>query len=176
MDRLLDFFPNKYNNIIENRNAIIKYCIYVIIIIIILTKNWKLSIFFLLLGITIYIISNIIIKNRQIENLDCKKTTLDNPMGNLTLYDNINKSLCNNQDNKIKSNLRYNIYYDSKDIFHRKNNTRSFITMPSQINPNDIDQFRNYLYYFDNPTCKYDSMNCMFNENLKYHKNYYYKK
>lgn len=176
MDRLLDFFPNKYNNILENRDSIIRYCIYVIIILLILTKNWKLSIFFILFSIMIYIIINIIIKNKKIEVSNCKKTTLDNPMGNLILYDNINKPLCNNQDNDIKSNLKYNIYYDSKDLFHKKNNTRSFLTMPSQTNPNNIDNFRNYLYYFDNPTCKNNSMQCMFNEDLKYHKNYYYKK
>lgn len=175
MNRLLDFFPSKYNNIIENRNSIIRYCIYVVIIILILTNNWKISIFFLLFGIIIYIISNIIDNYEIKKNVDCKITTVDNPIGNLTLYDNINKSLCINQEDKIKSNLKYNIYYDSKDIYHKKNNIRSFITMPSQINPNNIDNFKNYLYYLDNPTCKYNSLDCMLNENLKYHKNYYYK-
>jgi hypothetical protein len=176
MNNLFNFFPIKNYSILDNRDAIIKYCIYVVIILLILTKNWKLSIFFILFALNVYIISNIIINNQKKENFDCKKTTLDNPMGNLNFYDEINKPLCKNQDKKINSNLNYNIYYDSKDLFHKKNNTRSFITMPSQINPNDIDNFKNYLYYLDNPTCKYDSIKCMFNENIKYHKNYYYKK
>ena len=48
--------------------------------------------------------------------------------------------------------------------------------MPSQTYPNDIDNFKKFLYYFDNPTCKFDGMDCMFNEDLRYHKTDFYDK
>lgn len=48
---------------------------------------------------------------------------------------------------------------------------RPFITMPSQTHPNNINNFTSYLYNFDAPTCKTNGMNCMFNEDLRYHKN-----
>jgi len=48
---------------------------------------------------------------------------------------------------------------------------RSFITMPSQTHPNDIDKFLSYLYDFNSQTCKTDAVNCLFNDDLRYHKN-----
>ena len=102
----------------------------------------------------------------------CRKSTIDNPMGNVLLYTDIkdmDNKLC--LHNNVDNNLKYNIYYDSKDLYSKGTNTRSFITMPSQTNPNDTKEYYKYLYYLDNPSCKIDSMNCMFNSDLRYHKN-----
>ena len=174
------FFPSKTNNMEENKNAIIKFCIYISIIIGIFTKNYFMIVFLIVLLIMTEIFGNILIKNKnKIEPFKCRKTTIDNPMGNLLLYtkeDEFNESLCKYQDKKIDNNIKYNIYHNSSDLFLKKNNTRSFITMPSQTNPNNIDNYKKYLYYFDNPTCKTNQLNCMFNEDLRYHKTYFLKK
>jgi hypothetical protein len=180
------FIPTQNNNIETNKNAIIKYFIYAGIIIGILTQNWKLIIFFLACMIITQLVGSkmIYVKEYRKKEFDkkynqCRKSTIDNPMGNVLLYtpnDELDQKVCKFQDKQIEKNLRFNVYNDSSDLFLKKNNVRPFITMPSQTYPNDIDKFKKYLYYFDNPTCKTDTMNCMFNEDLRYHKNDFYDK
>jgi len=45
--------------------------------------------------------------------------------------------------------------------------------MPSQTVPNDI-QNNKKLYQVSNDTCKINSKNCMYNEDIRYHKKYFY--
>ena len=180
------FIPLLNNNVEENKNALIKYFTYVGIIIGILTQSWKLIIFFLVCLILTQIIGSKMSSIKQIRKKEyqnkyaqCRKSTINNPMGNVLLStpgDDLDNKLCRFQDKEIDFNLKHNVYYDSKDLFLKKNNIRPFITMPSQSHPNDINLFKKYLYYFDNPTCKSNSMNCMFNEDLRYHKNDFYEK
>lgn len=119
-------------------------------------------------------------KNKNIYNynkiLKCKNSTIDNPLGNFLLYSPLNEydyNLCLNQENEIENNLRYNVYNDSKDLFLTKNSIRPFIKMPNQTQPNDLDKIKKYFYNFDNKVCKYDSINCINYDDLRYHKNYY---
>jgi hypothetical protein len=182
----MNFVPNQHNDIEENKNALIKYFIYAGLIIGILTQSWNLIIFFLvclvltqIIGSKMLSIKDFIKKKHNDKFGRCRKSTIENPMGNLLLYTpvkDMDNKICRFQDKQIDSNLKYNVYYDSKDLFLKKNNIRPFITMPSQTHPNDIDKFKKYLYYFDNPTCKFNGMNCMFNEDLRYHKTDFYDK
>lgn len=135
-------------------------------------------ILFVVIGIAYYILSSKLneYKKSIIPVIRCRKSTIDNPMGNVLLYTDIgdmDNKLCSDNKNleNIDKNLKYNIYYDSNDLYSKGTNTRSFITMPSQTNPNDIKEYYKYLYYLDNPSCKVDSMNCMYNSDLRYHKN-----
>jgi hypothetical protein len=178
------FIPLLNNGIEENKNALIKYFTYVGIIIGILTQSWKLIIFFLVCLILTQIIGSKMSSIKQIRKKEyqnkyaqCRKSTINNPMGNVLLSTpdaDLDNKICRFQDKEIDTNLKYNVYYDSNDLFLKKNNIRPFITMPSQTHPNDINQFKKYLYFFDNPTCKTDSMKCMFNEDLRYHKTDFY--
>jgi len=180
------FIPSINNDIKTNKNAIIKYFIYAGIIIGFLTQSWNLVIFFLVCLVITQIISSKMISIKNTNNdfhqqtyNKCRKSTIDNPMGNALLYtpvDELDQKVCRFQDKKMEENLRFNVYNDSSDLFLKKNNIRPFITMPSQTHPNDIDKFKKYLYYFDNPTCKFDGMNCMYNEDLRYHKTDFYDK
>ena len=169
------FFPSSNNDLKENKNAMIKYILYVIIVIGILTQNWKLIILLVvvLIVLEIYMNQMININKEKIHKPEiCRKSTIDNPMGNVLLGDNnLDEKLCKNQ--KIDNNLNYNVYYNENDIFKTNNYLRPFITMPSQTHPNDIGQFKKYLYNFDNPTCKLNNLNCMYNEDIKYHKTDY---
>jgi hypothetical protein len=179
------FFPSYNQDIETNTDSIIKYGIYVSIIICILTKNWKLIILISICLVILKLISSSIIKiNKQslVDNLKptCRKSTIDNPMGNTLLYtdvSNMDYILCPNQEKLINNNLNYNVYKDSNNLYNKHSNNRTnlgqFITMPSQSNPNNINDFFNYLYYFGNKNCKIDSIGCIFNNDLKYHKNEY---
>ena len=180
------FVPIINNDIKSNKNAIIKYLIYAGIIVGFLTQSWNLIIFFLvcliltqLIGSKMISIKNNIKKNYEEKYTQCRKSTINNPMGNALLYTPVNEldqKVCKFQDKQMDQNLRYNIYNDSSDLFLKKNNVRPFITMPSQTYPNDIDKFKKFLYYFDNPSCKFDKMGCMYNEDLRYHKTDFYDK
>ncbi len=177
------FFPSKKNTAEQNKNAIIRFFLYASIIIIIITNNYKLVVLLIILIIIVQLIGSKVLstrktydKIREDKEKICRKSDINNPLGNALLYtpiEELNLKLCRNEDDKIKSNLMHNVYNDSYDLFLKKNNLRSFITMPSQTHPNDIDSFKKYLYYFDNPSCKMNGLYCAVNEDLKYHKTNY---
>jgi hypothetical protein len=150
-------------------NKITIYGIIYSVIIGILTNNWKLivviAVFLVLYNLFIYNAKKLQVN----EPIKCREKTLDNPMGNILYYtkdEEMDYKVCDNN----KELLDYNFYYDSNDLYKTKISKRQFITMPSQQFPNDIDKFKKYVYYFDNPTCKMDNNNCMFNEDIRYHK------
>jgi len=168
------------NNI--NNKYLILLLIFVLIILIILNKI-NIVIFLLLLISFIYVIKNYLKDaNNQndllMEKMYCRKSDIHNPMGNVLIYtneDDLDYKLCKNKniDAEIDSNLRFNIYNNRKDLFLKKNNVRTFITQPSTIYPNDIDNFKNNIYYFNDASCKLNGTNCIYNEYIKYHKNYF---
>jgi len=183
---IFKFYPSSKYSFEENKNSIMRYLLYLSIILSVLTKKYKLVIFFMVCLLFVQIIGSNIISTKKKddeivekkENI-CRKSTINNPMGNSLLYtpeNELDQKLCRFQEKEIDKNLKYNVYYDSKDLFLKKNNIRPFITMPSQTHPNDIDRYKRYIYYFDNPTCKFDAMNCMFNEDIRYHKTNYLEK
>ncbi len=156
-----------------------KSLILILLLILIVLRSWNLLIISIIIIVSILLIKKLLIdhkiKNNMImEKMYCRKSDINNPMGNVLLYtnqDELEYDICKNED--INNNLNFNIYNDSKDLFMRKNNIRPFITMPSKYYPNDIDNFKNNLYYLDNPTCKLNSTNCTYNEDIRYHKNYF---
>jgi hypothetical protein len=174
------FFPSNKFDIETNVNAIIKFLLYSSVIILFLTNNWKLPVVIIIFIIIFQIISkkSINVNNEMIEknhiNHKCRKSTVDNPMGNVLLYTPINElnyKACPDQTDNMDKNIKNNIYFDSKDLFLKKNNIRPFITMPSQVHPNDINAYKTYLYNFEAPTCKTNGLNCMFTNDLRYNKN-----
>ncbi len=150
-------------------------------IILCIFKRWDILIIFLIIISSIYLILIYVLDqnqthNKMINDKYCRKSDINNPMGNVLLYtngDELEYDMCANPD--IESNLRFNIYNDKKDLYMRRNNIRPFITMPTIQYPNDIQNVKNQLYNFNNASCKLDSTNCTFNENIKYHKNYFIK-
>jgi len=174
------FFQSNKFDIDTNINAIIKLLIYSTVVILFLTNNWKLSIIIIVFTFIFKIVfkKSVSVNNEIIEKNDikykCRKSTVDNPMSNVLLYtpvDELSHKACPNQTEIMDKNIKNNIYYDSSDLFLKKNNIRPFITMPSQIYPNDIESFKNYLFNFEAPTCKTNGLDCMFTNDLRYNKN-----
>jgi hypothetical protein len=180
-DKATIFFPSFKYDVNTNIEAIVKFLLYSSIIILLLTNNWKLLVVIIIFTIIfkIFTHNSISLAYDEINKKNdikykCRKSTIDNPTGNVLLYTpntELDKKFCPNQDKEMDKNIKYNYYYNSSDLFQTKNNMRSFITMPSQTHPNNIDNFKSYLYNFEVPNCKYDSVNCMFNNDLRYHKN-----
>ena len=100
--------------------------------------------------------------------IDCRASTIDNPMQNI-LFNNLNLSPCQVNEKDKLDKLKYNFYYNEKDIFNTKNNIRNIISTPSNIYPNNINNYISYLYNFNNPICKTDNINCIATyRNIKY--------
>jgi hypothetical protein len=203
------FVPNKKLNFIENKNAILKYLTYTMILILLIKRhipsaivlcvgmvfveiigtninNYPITSSFGLKSSTGSFDKNSHIKSSHIKssnNGTCRKSTIDNPMGNVLLYTPVseqNMSFCEKSNPTnigmsgiVNTNLTHNVYFNEKDLFYKKENMRPFITMPSQTNPNNIGNFKKYLYDFNNSTCKIDQTNCMFNEDVRYHKTHF---
>ena len=152
-----------------------KYVIILIIILLIILKRLNI----IILGIIIYITWLYIFNTKNkydkiVEKMYCRKSDIHNPMGNVLLYTNENEldyNICPNQN--TEKNLRFNIYNDRSDLHLIKNNVRPFITMPSLYYPNDIDNVKHNLYYFNKSSCKLNGVNCTYNEDVKYHKSYF---
>jgi hypothetical protein len=148
-------------------------------LILIVLRSWNLVIFISITILFIIFIRSILINsnnknNKLMEKMYCRKSDIHNPMGNVLLYtknDELEYNICPNED--VESKLRFNVYNDRKDLFLRRNNVRPFITMPSRYHPNDINNVKNNLYNFNESSCKLNGTNCMFNEDLRYHKNYF---
>jgi len=142
--------------------------IFIIIIYFVLKLNTK---YILIILILLFVFLYIFYKNDKKSNV-CRKSTINNPFGNLLLYSQFDKyenDLCPNQHQNIDKNIRFNIYNDSNDIYLKKNIIRYFRQMPSQIHPNNINNFTKYLFNFNNKICKSDN-NCLVNDDLRYHK------
>lgn len=161
MDKLLIFIPSSKFSLEENKLAIIRFCVYACVLML-LFNNIKMCIVFLVIIILIEFIFMFKIKDKSY----CRSSTINNPMKNVLLYsDNQQLNDCN--DNTY-DNLNYNVYYNEKDLFHTKNNLRPFITNASTKYPNDIDQFKNFLYNNQSNLCKEYSNNCKFNHDMRY--------
>lgn len=123
------FFPSNNYNVKKNISSIIKFFLYSGIIILVLTQNWKIMIIIMVFVIVLKKFSKkaisfneeLIEKNNQITN--CKKSTLNNPTGNALLYDSeeiLNKKFCPLQEKEMDNNIKYNFYFDSKDLWQKK--------------------------------------------------------
>jgi len=174
------FFPSKVFNNKKNLYAIIKLLVYCSIILLLFGRI-NLMIYMMIIVIIIYVIGNQMIdtvtdvNNEKYENnVICRKSTIDNPMANILLYmtdHDMDLKKCNNirdEDDK----LEYNVYHDSRDVFNKKNSMRPFITMPSQIYPNDRTNFLKYIYNIRSE-CKMEGKECAYYDDARYTKNEY---
>ena len=175
------FFPSNKYNVKTNVFSIPKFFLYASLIILLVTNNWYLAIILVIFALVFRTITKPAIEYnesrlQQQNNIinACRKSTVDNPTGNVLLYtpqEELGQAFCPLQDKEMDKNIKYNFYFDERDLWQKKNNMRPFITMPSQTHPNDINKFTDYLYNFKAPTCKTNALNCVFNNDIRYHKN-----
>ena len=188
--RLSEFFPNQYMTTVEQLNAIVRFCFYLSIILMLLRQNINyIYLFIISLVITFGIFQydpklKILEKketfgvfdnrSRRDSHKNYVKPTYSNPFMNPTLLDyteNPNleaysrKSFVNNNDLNldIEEKFSYNLYQDVNDIFGKKNSQRQFYTTPVTTIPNEQSNFANWLYG-TNDTCKENNgYQCMIN-------------
>ena len=174
-DRLTEFWISRDQHPIERLNAVMRFSLYISVILCLYNKNIKYLGIFLFFGVL-----TILIKRHALKGSDCpenfdknieeitvddrkkfKTPTLNNPYMNSTIYDLQNPELADKraipyQDSSPKSlsvkkeiskKFNYNLYKDYTDIYNTSNNERNFHTMPAEFTAHDRNgEFRKFLF------------------------------
>ena len=177
-DNFLNFFPTSDMTYNEQINSIVRFTLYLTIILILFKNNYKVLYILLILLLVTYGMSTIKTKENNIEketyvkknlakskktNKDCIRPTSDNPFMNVLLTDlNENSNRNNNEacdvDNEqiqeeIMDKFNEKLYRSTGDIFNKDSSDRQFYTMPNTDIVNDQTGFAKWC--FDRgPTCK----------------------
>jgi hypothetical protein len=174
-DNFLKFFPTSNMSYVEQINSLVRFTVYLTIILILFRNNYKL--FYVLLGVLIvtYMMykndKNIkekehegykkyeLVKSKKTGKV-CKKPTTNNPFMNrnlLALYDEKrDKEACDIQNDYVKKTVeeKFNekLYRSADDIFMNHASDRQFYTVPNTDLVPDQTAFAKWLY--ERPSCK----------------------
>jgi len=176
-DRLIEFIPKKDMSYNEKLNAILRFGIYLSIILFFINQNFLVFYIPIFLAVFTYFLHENHIKNEnkkrklirenfqnqnKYRSLGCVKPTIRNPFMNAMLtdikYNPKRLPACNSYNsskirNDIESAFDNNLYKNLGDIYGRENSQRQFYTMPSTTIPNDQEMFAKWLYQTPG-TCK----------------------
>lgn len=173
--RLIEFIPLKDHTIEELLNAIVRFSVYITILMYIFKRYILLILLpIFTLGITFYIYY----KNKKYidinsdEQFPCYKPTEMNPLMNILIsdygYNNDRKKACPVEHVKkdIQKYINRTLYKNSFDILSDDFQERQYYTMPITTIPNDQEDFANWLYK-EEDTCKTNMINCKIDEDLR---------
>ena len=165
-NRLSEFIPLKDLSFNRKLNSIVRFCLYLGLILSVLKRNYLylyITFFGFILTYIIYTFSDnkekFLGEAEYLSNLNnCQLPNNQNPFMNVLLTDDRQrKKACDTNNKKIrkmiKKKFKRNIYNDVDDVYNRNNSQRQFYTMPSTTIPNDQDSFQNWLYKIPK-TCK----------------------
>jgi hypothetical protein len=187
--RLSEFFPSPIMTRVEQLNAIVRFCFYLSVTLMLLKQNINYIYLFIISLVLTFMIYQY---DPKIKDMEYKETfgifdnqskrdtrkkyvepTYSNPFMNPSLLDyteNPNreayskKSFVNSDalDLDIEQKFSYNLYQDVNDIFGKTNSQRQFYTTPVTTIPNEQSDFANWLYGMPD-TCKENGYQCMIN-------------
>jgi Family of unknown function (DUF5762) len=158
----------------DKLNALVRFFIYLGILLTILKGNYR----YLFFGIAACIVSMILYefqskKNTKTEkffedkqldivnNKVCARSTVDNPFMNPTMYDIATQpdrpAACHVDSEKVQEDIERNfnarLFSDVSDLYGKQASQRQFYTMPSTTIPNDQTGFAEWLFG-SGRTCK----------------------
>ena len=155
----LIFFPNKSFTFVENLNAIVRLGFYYSLICYIYTGNLDAFVPFVIICIITLMLykTSDYIEPFEMNNKK-RKSTIDNPMINLSVtdYGKENVGIADIEDKNINENLVKDLYNDIGDLSNKQFFERNFYTTPITTVPNDQGGFAEWLYKRD--TCKSGNM------------------
>ena len=169
------FFPSTGMSFAEQLNAILRFSIYLSLIIMLVKKDTAILFAPILCAIITYLLYSVeetkktndsrilegmhLREEKQTRNV-CQKPTPDNPFMNVLMSDYKDNptraSACKLQGRAKNEAKRYfdrNLYRDVDDIFQKNASDRQWYTNPSTTIPNDASGFAQWLYGTP-PTCK----------------------
>ncbi len=174
MENYFQVLPMSNMTLEEKLNALVRFFIYLSIIMMLL-KGKLIYIFFGLIAMVVSAAIMGVAASQQrkaeqflekndltvVDNTVCVRSTVDNPFMNPTITDimyNPNRPAACGLDNpdvqaQIDKNFNARLYRSVGDIYGRESSQREFYTMPSTTIPNDQTGFAEWLYG-TGPTCK----------------------
>lgn len=187
--KLNEFIPTDIMTLEEKLNSLMRFSIYLSLILIIYNKKYLNLYIVVIMGLlTIFLykyynknieeetVSNILDKFNMKENnivfnkkkndnnKKCIEPTHLNPFMNRLIFDKEpDLENCSLDDpkisEKIEKNFNNNLYKDIGDIFDKNNSQRQYYTNSVTSNPNDQNKFANWLYN-TRQTCKENNIIC----------------
>jgi len=168
-NNLTKFFPNEEMTKEEKLNAIVRFGLYLSILLFIYNNNYNnLFIVILLMGFTYFIYTN---KNLNILGGDKKEkytySTLENPMKNILVNEmgTYKPPLYNPEldEEQVKENLNKKLFRSVGDFNDDQHSQRQWFTMPDLT----AGDYAKWLY--DTPSCKSgDKETCVKNIDYRY--------
>jgi len=181
-DRLTEFFPANDMEYTEKLNAILRFSIYIAIILFVHNRNINVVFIPIVTGlITLYLYRYFRDEDtgKSLEELgiiedQCIAPTKDNPFMNVLMSDYTEQperpEACNIKKEDIKEsaeeNFNHNLYRDVSDVWNKTHSQRQFYTMPNTQIPNKQREFAEWLYKTDK-TCKEDPKQCIRYEDIR---------
>lgn len=163
-DRLVEFFVSSDQSNIEKLNSIMRFSIYVSIILSLYHSRPE-YILIALLGafLTFFLKRGIPEKTKESfgEKQEYTRATINNPFGNSSIADISDNPerppmvdyVTKNEDamkakQEVEDSFEYNLYRDVGDVWNKKHSQRQFYTMPDRGTiPNDAQgDFKQWLY------------------------------
>lgn len=171
------FFPNNSLSREQKINAIARFAIYYLILVIIFNQNLK----WLSISIILLIISFCLGYSENFEQINkvsmCVKPTKNNPFMNYMISDDVTREpACEYDDVKdeMRNEFKKDIIPDPADLWGTNISDRNFFTMPWTQIINNQSGFANWLYG-NSGTCKNEGIGCDKNRDNRYHQSRYYK-
>ena len=163
INNITNFFPSELDSYSEKLNSIVRFSMYLSVILMIVKTNYLYIYIFLITCLITFLLhkNNVNIEklSSSIEYNKCIEPTKNNPFMNVLMSDykyNPKRRGCNIDDSvkeRISKSFNYNLYQDVSDIYQNSNSQRQYYTMPSTTIPNDQSSFANWLYKTPT-TCK----------------------
>lgn len=182
------FFPSANMTRIEKMNALTRFFVYFLLMLLIFGFNDGL-IYIPIIAIILIIMLYYTQKNDAEDSVKelfcqkdvcvnpdiCIKPTLNNPFMNVLVSDLMDNptrpKACNILDHNIRLSaekfFHQNLLRDVDDLYNRGHSQRQFYTTASTTIPNDQGKFAKWLYNMPE-TCKVDQTNCLKYEDVRY--------
>lgn len=171
LNRLSEFFPNEKMNYNEKLNSILRFSIYLSILLMLVKNSYLYVYICIAVAVLTYLLylQNKKTKKEEFklygttgnnnQKKDYSLPTKENPFMNMLLSDikyNPTHKAYKHDDNirqNMEKNFNHNLYKDIGDVFNKDHSQRQYYTMPSTTLPNEQGKFANWLYKVPT-TCK----------------------
>ena len=166
-DNYFKILPIREMTLQEKLNAILRFFIYLGLLLALIKSNYKYLLFGIIAAIITVIVNNYEQKQQKeteafleaknlsiIDNKVCARSTVDNPFMNLSVADIYlnpeHPDACDVENAKVKHSVAKNFYSrifrDVNDIYGKDSSERQFYTMPCTKVANDQTDFGKWLY------------------------------
>lgn len=156
IEKMIKFFPDEDDSYNEKMNSVVRFSIYLSVILIIIKNNYLYLYIFIIACLVTFLLSKNNSYNENLVNQNekqkCEQPTVNNPFMNVLMSDykyNPKRKACKinrNVEKEMSQKFNHNLYKDIGDVYEKSNSQRQYYTMPSTTIPNDQSSFAKWLY------------------------------